>query len=151
MPLLLSFCSNQALPLVNQLGANPVSKHSFSCNLTLSCKLLKLFNQNLWTKPGLGDLQLGILPSILFKFHVVISTFSCFLASTSLRQSCNHFASFFMICGLTPYVSSKLFLQPQVDHHHIFLLPDLIPCKTAFDYFQIVCFVSSYLPVPDTL
>ena len=33
---------------------------------------------------------------------------------------------------------------------HICLLPDLISYKTAFDYLQIVCFVYSYLPVPDT-
>ena len=46
LPLLLSFCNNKVLPLANQLGKNPLSKHSFSCNLTLSYKLLKFFHQN---------------------------------------------------------------------------------------------------------
>ena len=32
-------------------------------------------------------------------------------------------------------------LQPQADHHHIFLLPNPIPYKTAFDYFQILLFI----------
>ena len=32
----------------------------------------------------------------------------------------------------------------------IFLFPDLIPYKTPFDYFQIVCLVYSYLLVADT-
>ena len=94
MPLLLSFCNNEVLPLVNQLGTNPLSKHYFSCNLTLSCKLLKFFNQNPWTKSGPGDFQFGILPSIFFKLPVIISIFSCFLTLTSLRKSCNYFASF---------------------------------------------------------
>ena len=54
-----------------------------------------------------------------------------------------------MVCRLTPYVSPKLlrfFSHRLADHHQIFLLPDLISSKTAFDYFQIV--FSQFLPVP---
>ena len=94
MSLLLSFCNNEFLPLVNELGTNPLSKHSFSCNLTISWKLLKSFNQNSWTTSGLGNFQFGILPSNFFHLHVVISIFSCLLRFTSLRKSCNHFAFF---------------------------------------------------------
>ena len=65
MPLLLSFCNKEVLPLVNQLGTNP----------------------------GPSDFKFGILPSIFFKLPVVISIFSCFLTLTSLRKSCNHFVS----------------------------------------------------------
>ena len=83
----------EVLPLVKQLVTNPLSKHFFSCNLTLSCKLLKFFHQNHWTKSGPGDLQFGIVPVIFFKLPVVISIFSCFLTLTSLRKSCNHFSS----------------------------------------------------------
>ena len=111
MPLLLSFCNNEVLfylfvPLDNQLGTKPQTKHSFTCNL--SCKLLKFFNQNPWTKSEPGHFQFDILPSIFFKLAVVISIFSCFLTLSSLCESCNH-CILLMICRLTPYVSPNLF------------------------------------------
>ena len=59
LPLLLSFCNNEVLPLVNQLGTNRLSKHSFSCNLSSSCKLLKFFSQNSWAKSGAGDFEVS--------------------------------------------------------------------------------------------
>ena len=133
MLLLLSFCNNEFLPLVNHLGTNPLSKHYFSCDLTLSCKLLKLFNQNPWTKSGPGDFQFGILPSIFFKLFVVISIFSCFATLTSDYLQTDS------IC-----FPKTVSIQPQADHHRISLLPVLIPYTTASDDFQIVCFVYSY-------
>ena len=94
MPLFLSFCNSEVLPLVNQLGTNLLSKHSFSCNLSISCKLLKSFNQHPWNKSGSSDFQFCILPSIFFKLPMVISICSCFLTLTSLRRSFNHFGFF---------------------------------------------------------
>ena len=91
LPLLLSICNKAVLPLVNQLGTKPLSKHSLSCDLTLPCKLLKFFNQNPWTQSEPGEFQFGILPRILFKLSLVTSTGSCFV--TSPCQSFSHFAS----------------------------------------------------------
>ena len=136
MPLLLSFCYNEVLPLVNQPGKKPLSKKSFSCNLTLSWKLPKFFNQNPWTKSGPGDVQFGILPSISFKLPVVLSIFFCFFHINFIFHVLLPLCILRLICILTPYVSPKLF--------HIFLFLDLMPYKTAFDYCQIVYL--AYLP-----
>ena len=150
MPLFLSFCNNQVFSLVNQLGTNPLSKHSFNCNLTLWCKLLKFFNQNPRTKSGPGDFQFGIIPSIFFKLSVVISIFFCFLKLTSIRKSCNHFASFLWSADRLHLFPQNCFDSSATGWSSSNLLPDLIPYKTVFDYFQIACFVYSYLPALDT-
>ena len=109
MPLLLSFCNSEVLPLVNQLGTNPLSKHSFSYNLTLSCKLLRFFNQNPRNKSGPGDLQFGILRSIFFKLPVPISTFSYFLNFNFTSQVLQPLCILLMIYRQTPYISPKVF------------------------------------------
>ena len=103
LPLLLYFSNKAVLPLVNQRGTKPLSKHSLSCNLTLPCKLLKFFYQNPWTKSGPGNFQFGILPrmpnwkSILFcNADLTLQVFQPFRIPI-------------MIYRLTPYVSPKLF------------------------------------------
>ena len=54
----------------------------------------------------------------------------------------------FMILQLTPYVSPKTFsiLQHLADHHHIFLLLDSIPNKTASDYSETFFLCKSICP-----
>ena len=84
---------------------------------------------------------------------VVLNTgpiFSCFLTLTSFCKSSNHFHPYDLQIDSMCFPKTVSILQPQADHHLIFLLPDLIPYKTAFDYFEIVCFVNSYLTVLDT-
>ena len=46
-----------------------------------------------WTKSGPGDFQFGILPRIVFLLSLVISNSFCFVTSTSLCKSFNHFLS----------------------------------------------------------
>ena len=119
----------------------PLSKHSLSCDCTLPCKLLKLFNKNPWTKSKLGDFQFGILPRIFFKLSFVVSNFSYFVTLT-LCKSSNHFASLSRSTdSLQSLPKSFLVLQRLADHHHIFLLPDLIPNKTTSDHSETFCFV----------
>ena len=140
LPLLLSFCNKAVLPLVNQLGTKPLSKHYLSCGLTLQCKLLKFFNQNPWTKSGPGDFQFGILPKIFFKLSLVISTFSCFVTLTSLCKSLTILHPYYDLPTHSICVPKTfLILQHLAHHHHIFLLPDSIIYKTA--YSETFCFV----------
>ena len=120
------------LRLVNQLGIKPLSKHSLNCALTLPCKLPRFFKQNPWTKSGPGDFQFGILPRMpkwkSIQFCDTEFTLQVF------QPLCIPFPSIFL-----PKVF--LILQYLADHHHIFLLPDSIPYKTASDYFETLSFV----------
>ena len=139
--LLLSFCNKAVLSLVNQLDTKPLSKHSLSCDLTLACKLLKLFNQYPWTKSRHGDYQFGILLRIVLKLSLVIFTFSCFVTLTSLYKSFNHFASLLWSTESLHMTPQNLFdFSASADHHHIFLLPDSIPYNTAPNYSETFCF-----------
>ena len=115
LPLLLSFCNKAVLPLVNQLGTKPLSRHSLSCDLTLQCKLLKFFNQNPWTESGPGDFQFGIAFGYIYLLLFCNSDFTL--------QVFQQFRIPVIIYQLTPYVTPKLFLiiQHLADHHHIFL------------------------------
>ena len=109
MSLFLSFCNNEVLPLVKQLGTNPLSKHSFSCNLTLSCKLLKFFNQNPWTKSWTWWLSIWHPTKYLFQTSCgnmyLLLFFNINFNSQVLYPLCN----LLMIYNLTPYVSPRLF------------------------------------------
>ena len=106
LPLLLSFCNKAVFPLVKQLGTKPLSKHSLSFDLTLPCKLLKLVNQNPWTKSQPGDFKFAILPRIFFKLSLVISTLSCFVTLFSLCKSSNHFTPLLWSTD-SPYMSQQ--------------------------------------------
>ena len=75
---------------------------------------------------------------ILFKLPVVISILSCFLTFQFASLITTLHPSHVLQADTTCFPKTVLILQPQADHHLIFLLPDLIPHKAAFDYFQMV-------------
>ena len=109
MSLFLSFCNNEVLPPVKQLGRNPLSKHSFSCNLTFSCKRIKFFNQNSWTKSWAWQLSIWHPTKYLFQTSCgniyLLLFFNINFTSQVLQPLCN----LLMIYNLTPYVSLRLF------------------------------------------
>ena len=136
LPLLLYFCNKAALPLVNELDTKPLSKHSLTFDLILSCKLLKFFSQNHWTKSGPDHFKLVFYQEsssnspwlyYLLQFGYIISTI---------------FHSYYLPTHSICLLKAFAILQHLADHHYIFLLPDSIPSKTALYYSEtLFCFV----------
>ena len=101
MPLPLSFCNNDVLPLANQLGKNPLSKHAFRYNLTLSCKLLKFFNQSLGLSVSISSsyvsseqkvklLGINLESRLNFDYHVNMILNKGYKKYHALARICNY-------------------------------------------------------------